>query len=172
MFKLKRNNENLWYEALLICPLCVLRSVRPNVVCTVLCTVLRSVLRSVLPNAVCNVLRYVLPNVVCNVLRYELPNVVCNVLCYVLPNVVCNVLRYVLPNVVCDVLRCVFLRRLKCDQKEKVPTPVLHCLYVTASICTLITQKNVFMCKSVIFMYYCSKYEMNKNINVNRRTDT
>ena len=85
------------------------------------------------------------PNVVGNVLRYVLPNVVCNVLRSVLPNVVCNVLRYVLPNVVCNVLRCVFPRRLKCDQKEKVPTPVLPRLYVSASICTLISLNFVFM---------------------------
>ena len=52
--------------------------------------------------------------------------------------------RYVLPNVVCNVLRYVFPWRLKSDQKEKVPTPVLHRLYVGASICTLISLNFVF----------------------------
>ena len=114
-------------------------------------------LRSVRPNVVCTVLRSVLPNVVCNVLRSVLPNAVCNVLRYVLPNVVCNVLRSVLPNLVCNVIRCVFTRRLRCDQKEKVPTPVLPRLYVSGSICTLISQKIVFRLNSVIFKYCCSK---------------
>ena len=95
------------------------------------------------------------------------------VLRYVLPNVLCNMPRYVLPNVVCNVLRYVFPRRLKSDQKQKVPTHVLPRLHVTATICTHLYRKNVFMfldpitCASSFICYANSL----KRKSVNGQTD-
>ena len=53
---------------------------------------------------------------------------------------------------------CTHLNQKNICLKEKTRTPVLLRLHVSVTFCTLISQKIVSYVKSVIFIYYCSKY--------------